>query len=152
LSEGSVDQISWCGCWEKRTGRIICRWIVSWTVRGGITVGAIGGYSGGGAFQVEKFLEDDDHIKIEAFDDLYVGLDAQAVSALEDCLDHVLSFHEQDAWDNNETLYLRKDAEKSMRREGSLLLGCSDIMPTKFAPLFDTIGLITKPGDDQFDG
>ncbi len=45
------------GFWEKRENGLICRWLVSWVAVDKVqSAGVIGGYSGHGAFEFERFV------------------------------------------------------------------------------------------------
>jgi len=44
------------GGWEIKEERIICRWMIVWEdISDSFMIGCVAGYSGGGAFQLEKF-------------------------------------------------------------------------------------------------
>jgi hypothetical protein len=138
----------WNGCWERREGRIICRWMVSWFVRRDQIFGAIAGYSGGGCFQLERFLIAGESISIEAFEELNFSTEEDKESC-EECLDKVLSFHLREPWENAETLYLDCSSITG-QFDGDLLVVTGDQMPSIFLRLFAAVGLITRPKDKDF--
>ena len=141
---GKKKPIRWSGCWEQRPDRLICRWIVSW-VHSEAIFGAIGGYSGGGSFQLEKFLIPScGDVIIEANENLSNLISIKEMELCEDCLDKALSFHYRTSWLQAETLYLKKSAVKTLRSEGDLFFGGS-VIDFNYCPLFNAIGLITKP-------
>lgn len=138
------DHIRWSGCWEQRPGRIICRWMLSWAGSGS-TYGAIGGYSGGGSFQLEKF-----HISecgaplIEASENFSEIIPTNLINICENCIDIILNFHYRQPWLNADTLYLKKAKINSLRSDGDLLFGGSDIN-FNCGPLLESVGIITRP-------
>lgn len=120
--------------WEVRDGRTICRWIMVWQESDDSIVGCLGGYSGGGTFQLEQFLarfdsdklsslmiDTEDKItgdEIEFFDDVPEEL----LAICDDAQDHVLSWHDQEEWEDAEQLLLKEEHESSLTREGDMLL------------------------------
>jgi hypothetical protein len=146
VNSTSNSRIDWSGCWEQRSGRIICRWIACWTTVGRYKLGAIGGYSGGGSFQLEKFaIPPDGAPLIEADNDLSSVLSADQISDTEDCLDKALAFHDEDEWLEAETLYLLPDRQSNLRQQDDLLFGHSEPIDKSLLVLFSLIGLITTP-------
>lgn len=73
------ESIRWNGCWERRPGRDVCRWIVAWSVEGEQVAGCVGGYSGGGAFQLEKFVATSEGLSIECDVELDDEFDEEVV-------------------------------------------------------------------------
>ena len=118
--------------------------MVSW-VQSELVFGAIGGYSGGGSFQLEKFLiRSDGEVVLEANEDLSESISVTEMKLCEDCLDKALSFHYRSSWLEADTLYLKKSTVKTLRAEGDLLFGGS-VLDFNCGPLFNAIGLVTKP-------
>ncbi len=108
--------------------------------------GAIGGYSGGGSFQLERFaIPPDDAPLIEANSDLSSALNEDQISSTEDCLDKALAFHDEDEWMEAETLYLLPSFCGDLRQQDDLLFGQSAPLDKSLLVLFDIIGLLTKP-------
>ncbi len=148
MSHGDVRSVKkpirWSGCWERRPDRAICRWILCW-VHSESLLGAVGGYSGGGAFQLEKFsIRNEGEVSLEANVSLADALSCAETHLLEDCLDKALSFHHRLPWLQADTLYLKKSAAKMLRQKGDLLLGGRTI-DFDCGPLFEAVGLITRP-------
>ena len=135
--------LEWNGCWEDRGDRIICRWMVSWVRIGDFIAGCIGGYSGGGCFQLEKFVKATDDFHIEANSDFSESFSPQVIQAAEDCQDYVMSFHEEEAWIDAENLLLLKVKIHDLMREKDLLSGGA-VLPPDFNALFEKIGLISS--------
>ena len=51
--ENNAGELKINAGWEERDGRTVCRWIVVWSEASeGEIAGALGGYSGGGSFQM----------------------------------------------------------------------------------------------------
>lgn len=150
MNLGADQRIHWSGCWERRPGRTICRWVVCWAGLGPTTVGAIGGYSGGGTFQLEKFaVTSENDMLIEAYTDLSSRLDERELSLIEACVDRGLEFHVLAQWQEADTLYLKPDIDIELEEDGDLRLGCSDKLPTRLLPLFDRVGLTARPRIDM---
>jgi hypothetical protein len=61
--------------------------MVAWTSFPGSVVGCVGGYSGGGCFQLEKFARLDSGLLIESDCRLSDHLDDERLQAAEDCQD-----------------------------------------------------------------
>jgi len=136
--------IDWNGCWEDRSDRIICRWMVAWKLLPGATVGCIGGYSGGGSFQLEKFARRSGKFFIEFQDNLAAEFEQLVVEAAEDCQDLILSFHDKDLWLEADNLILQDTHSKKLAQSDDLYTGGSKI-PPEFILLFREIGLISIP-------
>jgi len=112
-------------------------------------LGAIGGYSGGGSFQLEKFAIPPDGVPlIEADSDLSSALSEAQISTTEDCLDKALAFHDEDEWLEAETLYLLPNLQSNLRQRDDLLFGHSKPIDGSLLVLFGLVGLITKPTGD----
>ena len=152
MSIESSLQINWFGCWEKRPDRAICRYILSWSVLGDSIFGTIGGYSGGGAFQLEKFAVPKDGAPlIEADVDLSETLTGDEIEACEDCQSHALSFHIEESWLDWDTLHLDIAKVDQLSQDGDLLFSQSAKLPRNLLPLFEMIGLLTRPSGDIID-
>lgn len=146
MTKKAAQAIKWSGCWERRKNDAICRWIICWTHKGDTTVGSIGGYSGGGAFQLEKFaILPNGRRVIEAHDDLSSHLSSDEMSSAEDCQDKSLDFHIEDEWVDAETLRLKPMMIAEFQERDDLLLGSNADVPDALHPLFLEIGLITRP-------
>ena len=136
-------ELNWNGCWESRTDRIICRWMLVWLQIDNLTIGCVAGYSGGGAFQLEKFQLTDSKLSLEAEEDFSLALDNAEINLAEDCQDLVMTFHDQVIWFETENLVLNKEKIELMTSSGELLFGGVE-MPKKFDLVLDAVGLISK--------
>ena len=123
------------GGWEVRNGRTICRWMLAWVdLNQGEIAGCAAGYSGGGSFQLEKFylqhskgnitlLQIDNEEKIQGkFADFSAVVPPQAVGICEDCQDEVLSWHDEQQWEEADNLCLREDKLLKIKSDGDMLL------------------------------
>jgi len=136
-------ELNWNGCWESRTDRIICRWMFAWLQIDNLTIGCVAGYSGGGAFQLEKFQLTDLKLLLEAEEDFSLALDNAEINLAEDCQDLVMAFHDQAIWFETENLVLKKEKIELMTSSGELMFGGVE-MPKKFDAVFNAVGLISK--------
>jgi hypothetical protein len=136
-------ELKWNGCWEIRLDRIICRWMIVWLLIEDRVLGCVAGYSGGGAFQLEKFQLTELKLLIEAEEDFSVELVNADINLVEDCQDLVMAFHDQGIWFENENLVLNKEKIELMRKSSDLLFGGAE-MPKKFDAVFNAVGLISK--------
>jgi hypothetical protein len=119
---------------------------------GGATVGAVGGYSGGASFQLEKFaLAQRGRPIIEADVDLSSVLTEEQVTDAETCLDKALEFHIEDDWLDNETLRLSSNCREILQKEGDLIFGQSHRIARNLLPIFDQIGLTAKPSGNAIE-
>lgn len=134
--------IKWNGCWEDREDRTICRWFVAWTRIDNVLSGCVAGYSGGGCFQLEKFVNESDEFHIESDVDLSQSFSDLVVQSAEDSQDLLLSFHDEDAWLDSENLILDYKNKSTLVKRGDLLYG-GDEFPIGFNKLFQKIGLLT---------
>jgi hypothetical protein len=136
--------VCWSGCWEQHLDRTICRWCMSW-VRSDIILGAVCGYSGGGAFQLEKFcILENKEIIIEATSEISHYLSQENVELSELCVDKILNFHHKKAWLKSDMLYLKKSACSSLILRDGMLFGGGEI-DFDCHQLFEQVGLITSP-------
>lgn len=138
-------KLSWSGCWEQRPGRIICRWMLAW---GGVEdslAGCLAGYSGGGAFQCEKFLGNPGSLILDCDDDLS-SMGSELVDLSEDGQTVILQLHDEDLWFESETLILRDVnlLPNALVQEDLIYSGERDV-PAWAEPLFDGVGLISRP-------
>lgn len=138
------ELIQWNGCWERRPGRDICRWIVAWCIEGHQIAGCAGGYSGGGAFQLEKFVATSEGLNIESDVELAEEFEEKLVEKTEDCQTAVLDMHDPQLWEDSENLVLRDGLAETLRVDDDLLMG-GNAMPASLMALFDRIGLTARP-------
>lgn len=117
--------------------------MIAWVRVGDLIAGCVGGYSGGGCFQLEKFVKTAIDFQIEASSDFSDCFNREVIQTTEDCQDCVLSFHEEEAWIDAENLLLLKAQVQDLTREGDLLSG-GTAMPPDFNALFEKIGLISS--------
>ena len=136
-------ELKWNGCWEIRSDRIICRWMIVWLQIDDRVLGCVAGYSGGGAFQLEKFQLTDLKLLLEAEEDFSLELANADINLAEDCQDLVMDFHNKDIWFENENLILNKEKIELMNSSGDLLFGGVE-MPKKFDAVFNAVGLISR--------
>ena len=137
-------QLSWNGSWEIRDGREICRWMFAWFESEMKVTGCVGGYSGGGSFQLEKFHISDSRISLEANDDLELILGTDELIYAEDAQTFVLDFHDTDLWLDADNLVLNRSQAHKLIRDGDMLFGGNDL-PLPLMEIFKVIGLISKP-------
>ena len=136
-------ELKWNGCWEIRSDRIICRWMIVWLQIDDRVLGCVAGYSGGGAFQLEKFQLTDLKLLLEAEEDFSLELANADINLAEDCQDLVMDFHNKDIWFENENLILNKEKIELMNSSGDLLYGGVE-MPKKFDAVLNAVGLISR--------
>ena len=136
-------ELKWNGCWEIRSDRIICRWMIVWLQIDDRVLGCVAGYSGGGAFQLEKFQLTDLKLLLEAEEDFSLELANADINLAEDCQDLVMDFHNKDIWFENENLVLNKEKIELMNSSGDLLYGGVE-MPKKFDSVLNAVGLISR--------
>lgn len=145
------------GCWEARTkDRLVCRWFVAWeTPSPDLVAGAIAGFSGHGAFQVERILavrkgKTIAHFYYD-FSDAVTGeeIDFQEraqkyIAICERGLDVLWEWNDNDEWNDSDDVILRKGCEKRLERSGDLLMlrGSEEKMVRQFC---DLIGLTAGP-------
>jgi hypothetical protein len=123
------------GCWEKKTrNRFICRWFVAWdTPSPDILAGAIAGYSGHAAFQVERFLAIRKAGTLihfyydfrDAIADEEIDFDSKAqkyLSICESALDSIWEWNDNDEWAASDDVILKKGCDLELERQGELLL------------------------------
>jgi hypothetical protein len=140
--------LNWSGNWENRGDRFICRWMVAWTMNNTEMMGAISGYSGGGAFQLEKFfITVDGRYYIEANEDLEF-LSAKQIDDCESCVDIILNFHNAEDWFENENLHLLNERLTDLQVVNNGCFG-GEIIPVALLKLFSLIGLISYPALPQ---
>ena len=149
--------MNYCGLWEKRDGRTICRAFAAWTsISDDEVAGVIAGYSGGGSFIQENFycqfsgdtpsrliIDYTDHISGE--EDSFDDLDEEAIEAADNALDILLEFHDQDAWEDAEQLLLNTEAVGDLVDSGDGLLRTTSRYPAYLEKLFEFAGLTAKP-------
>jgi hypothetical protein len=135
--------IKWNGCWEDRSDRIICRWMVTWVSVGDLIAGCVAGYSGGGCFQLEKFIELGGKFHLESDCHLSDYFQQDAIQAAENCQDLILSYHDYDLWMDFENLQLTQEHIPLLVKNGDLLFG-GDSTAAEFSVLFKKIGLISS--------
>jgi hypothetical protein len=122
------------GCWEKKTKeRFICRWLVAWeSATSGTIAGAIAGYSGHAAFQVERFLAIKKAGKVahfyfdfrDAVTDEEIEFDDKArkhLAVCESALDTLWEWNDSEEWNESDDVILRKGRVSELRRDGDLL-------------------------------
>lgn len=118
--------------------------MVAWVQQGESYAGCIGGYSGGGAFQLEKFVILDKTIFLESgnFPDYLAN--SRLMGAAEDCQDFILSHHDEREWLDFESLILKERQMETLDDESGLLFG-GTVVPQSLILLFPAAGLISRP-------
>lgn len=137
------SDLHWNGCWEIRPGRTICRAMIVWSHMGRDLYGCVAGYSGGGAFQLEKFWLEDGEVRIEARSALSAWPDT-GLQIAEDSQDVVMSFHDREIWEDSENLRLLPTKVRALKNDGDLLFGGESI-PETLIQIFNDIGLTWAP-------
>lgn len=138
--------IAWSGCWEERPDRIICRWMLAWDQMKGSLAGCVAGYSGGGAFQCEKFLGKPGNLVIDCYSDLSSLGGFELVDLSEDCQTVILQLHDDNLWLESDTLILRDvSLLPNVLAEKDLIYSGERDVPAWAKPLFDCVGLISQP-------
>lgn len=105
--------------------------------------GCIGGYSGGGTFQLEKFWLSG----AEAILDLDISIsdwNTDGIVAAEVCQDVVLAYHDEARWLDWDTLHLLPARKKELVQRDDLLFG-GESVPAELVGVFGKVGLTIKP-------
>lgn len=139
-------KLSWSGCWEQRSERIICRWMLAWDQVKDSLAGCIAGYSGGGAFQCEKFLGKPGNLVLDCDDDLSSVGGVELVDLSEECQTVILRLHDDDLWLESDNLRLRDvSLLPNALVENDLIYSGEKEVPLWAKPLFVRTGLISRP-------
>lgn len=150
------------GCWEQKEGtKIVCRWIVSASVNeSGRIVGAIGGYSGGSTFILEKFygtllkgklvqlwLDGDELIKIKTGKQGYQLPNVAEISSAEDMLDGIWLWNSEEHHMDSDELILLSGKKKKLHKKDDLyfLQTKSEVSTEVIAKLCTIAGLTARP-------
>jgi hypothetical protein len=144
--------------WEKRENRAICRWILVWKEINEVSLaGALGGYSGGGSFQLEGFyaihsegqltnlmIDLEDKITFEEIDFFNdVPKDVRTTCSI--ALDVTTGWHDQDQWYEGDQLLLRDERRGELISDGDMLL-LSNSQNQFMKPILKSIGITAAPG------
>jgi hypothetical protein len=117
-----------------------------WCPTDSSTVGCIAGYSGGGAFQCEKYIIHDGDIDIECDTSFSTIANDNELVLADLCLDEVMKVHDVNRWFDSDNLVLR---DPNLLNKGNisndLLFAGEQRIPLNLMPLFDKIGLISRP-------
>ena len=105
--------------------------------------GCLGGYSGGGAFQLEKFCLIGSEVILD-LDDSISDWKPDGIVAAEACQDVVLAYHDEVRWTDWDTLHLLLSKRNELEQRGDLLVG-GEPVPVELVKVFSKVGLITKP-------
>ena len=107
--------------------------------------GCIAGYSGGAAFQCEKFLGTPGSLILDCDDDLG-SMGSELAELSEDGQTMILQLHDDNLWLESETLVLRDISllPNALVQEDLIYSGERDV-PAWAEPLFDGVGLISRP-------
>lgn len=136
--------MQWNGFWEKRDERIICQWMIVWQQIGDSYFGCIGGYSGGGSFQLEKYVVKDGNCWLDS-DIQWLDLIKTEVEVdlVETSMDQILEFHDDDLWLETDNLVLCNEEIISKISSKEITIG-SDI-PLDLKKVFEKTGLTSSP-------
>lgn len=135
----------WNGCWEiNDVGRAICRWVLVWDPLDKNFAGCIGGDSGGGSFQLERFVCRDGECFIESDRDLTKNCSKEELDSSDNCQDLLLDAHDESMWSESDNLVLRDIYMTDLVKDGKLLTGGIQ-PPMELLPLFEKVGLISQP-------
>jgi hypothetical protein len=125
--------------WENRDeDKLICRWIVCWKeLEDDHIVGAVAGYSGHGAFEVERFygsldegeltslwVDSTDRVTDEEID--FDELDDDLRAACEAALDCIWEWNDHDIWSETDEVIMRPEMKKSADEEEDMLYYAPD--------------------------
>jgi len=135
--------VRWSGCWEIREGRDICRFMIVWQTLTHGLYGCLGGYSGGGAFQLEKFWLSGSGVILDS-DIAISDWSPEGIVAAEACQDVVLTYHDEARWVDWDTLHLLPAKKNELEQRDDLLVG-GEPVPAELVSVFSKLGLITKP-------
>ena len=133
--ENNAGELKINAGWEERDSRTVCRWIVVWSEASeGEIAGALGGYSGGGSFQMEQFfakhadskltnLMIDIEDKITGEDiDFFDDIPSNVLTICDDAQDAIMEWHDEDEWEDAEQLLLLDDKIGELDKSGEMLL------------------------------
>jgi hypothetical protein len=128
--------------WERRDAKYICRWIIVWEeMKNGSLAGALGGYSGGGVFQMEQFYAEHSSgrltsLMIDIEDkitkneiDFWNDRPKEAGTLCDSAQDEIMAWHDEDTWEDWEQLVLLDAKRTNLVEEGDLLLLSTDKSP-----------------------
>lgn len=143
--------------WERRDDSAICRWIIVWQeLADNHLAGAIGGYSGGGSFQVEQFyakqfdgrlanllIDIEDRITGASID-YWEDVPPEIRRISDDAQDVIFEWNDRDEWEDSDHLVLLKDRIRALREEEDMLLLSSSYTP--FAKdILASVGITAGP-------
>lgn len=148
--------------WEIRApGKSICRWFVSWEhLEDGKLVGAVAGYAGGGAFQVERFFATakdgeltslwiDFEDKISGDEVSFDDLRGDIVAECENCLDSIWEWNDKDVWYDTDEVVLSQSMYKKAIKDGDMYLHAT--RGESFVHVIcEKAGLTAAPRPDKF--
>jgi hypothetical protein len=128
--------------WEIREGRVMCRWILVWNeIDNASIAGALGGYSGGGTFQLEQFygkhsggtlsnllIDIEDKITGEEVD-FFDAVPGDILSLCDDAQDLVMEWNDADEWGESEQLLLLEEKTEELALIDDMYLLSQDQSP-----------------------
>jgi hypothetical protein len=142
LEIAAEGEYKYNGCWEQRENRVICRWIIVWKTLGKKHyAGCIGGYSGGGSFQLEKFYINKQKI-VFGFDDTFSTLSSKILEHTENCQDYALSPHDSKSWLESDNLVLSLNNAVG---EDDTIITEGDPIDEDLIVVFEKVGLTARP-------
>ena len=145
-----------CG-YEAKEGRSVCRWMVVWEeLKAGEIAGCVGGYSGGGSFQLEQFYAVLNEGKFEkcmidlcekvsgAEIDFFEDVPANASDICNSAQDVFCEWNIRDEWEESEQLLLVSNPPHELVKEDDMLLystAYADFIPQ----LLEWVGITARP-------
>jgi hypothetical protein len=142
--------MNWAGSWDsKRDGAAVCRWMIAWDrePKTGYVCGAVAGYSGHGAFELEKFVILPKG-EVALLDSLAKEPAEVVVELCEHAQDIVLSMHDDDDWLDSDTLHLRSSQHKELQGKNNVLYG-GDLVPGAVAKVLELVAVTAQPAKYQ---
>ena len=143
--------------WEKRGKKeSICRWCVVWKSVGPDEIaGAIAGYSGGGAFEVERFygklqkgnltvlwIGHKDRVNGKEID--FDKLRKNTLAACEEGLDGIWGWNDYDEWQQSDKVLLLNEKKAELLAKKDMLYLAKDKAPF-LRTVCEKAGLIAAP-------
>jgi len=145
-----------CG-YEARESRSVCRWMVVWEeLTKDEFAGCVGGYSGGGSFQLEQFYAvfkggKFERCMIDLYDkvsgaeiDFFADVPTSALSICNDAQDIFYHWNIKDKWEESEQLLLVPNPPQELLKEEDMFSYSSAY--AEFIPqLLEWVGITARP-------
>jgi len=146
-----------CG-YEAKEGRSICRWMVVWEeLNEGEIAGCVGGYSGGGSFQLEQFYAVFKNDKFEkcmidlyekvsgAEIDFFEEVPANASDICNEAQDVFYKWNVRDEWEDSEQLLLAAPPPHELVKAADDMFLYSTAYADFIPQLLEWVGVTAKP-------